>query len=406
VLTRLALERPTELRALADAQGKVLGAEEREHILREVRTGKGPTRITVTATVFRQTDEPNRNFIRFKRGMLRAFARSFVGLPLLRDHDKFDFLAQGGRVVSSEMSEAPDGVEFLQTLQLVKPWAIEAALDGTLDRFSIGWHSNEPPLCTVCKGPMFSLGCSHFPGDLVGEGDQAQHVELLYTAAVGVETSCVAVPAVLGTGIDEIRAALAAHRGEVRPHKEIPMKRYTVLAERLGVPEDAEEPVFLEAYEKRLADLDRERVLRTTEAAAHLAAKTRVAELEAQLAEVKRGEHAAVLSQLVDACRRKVGVKLGPDNKPLDGGTPQERVLLATAKHSLTEARAFVDELAQMLPLGQGTKDDPPTRAQEERLVTTQRRRLGQSLGLSDDDYAKYAPRTQPRVIPSPEEEI
>src|SRR6185295_17700417 len=197
-----------------------LSAEGRQKLLSEVRAGNPPAKITLEAITFLQRETPNRNFVRFKDGLLSRLASSFAGAPFLRDHDR-SLEARGGTVVSSELvqhrgryqragNEVP---AFKQTIELVKPWAIEAALDGTIDRFSIGWSITGDILCTACGNDMFSRDCSHYPGQTFEREDGTEaKVEALITEADGVETSAVTVPAVKGTSVDEIRAALEAAR--------------------------------------------------------------------------------------------------------------------------------------------------------------------------------------------------
>jgi hypothetical protein len=211
------------LRVATDHSASTLTPGDRARLLADLRSNKGPTRILVEATVFEQGGGHNRNYVRFRPGVLRHLAASFRGVPFLRDHAQQDLAARGGTVLDSHFEPGADQGHgrIRQTIELVKPWAIEAALDGTLDRFSIGWHNTRPPVCSACGAP-FALfggggGCDHLPGDEIASADGARRrVEILMTGADGVETSAVSVPAVAGTGVDGIRAALAAARSTAR----------------------------------------------------------------------------------------------------------------------------------------------------------------------------------------------
>lgn len=187
-------------------------AEARADLLAKVRSGEfsGPLDVRITSYVQRVT--PNRNFVRFGRGTLRKGAHSFKGQVALVDHAQREQAARIGTITESKAVKNDTGeIAFQQTLSVVKRHAIESVLDGTIDRWSIGWYPTGPIDCSACKGPMFGKAstCPHWPGDALEGGG---NVEAIYTAWEGVEVSAVNVPAVLGTGVDEIRAALAAER--------------------------------------------------------------------------------------------------------------------------------------------------------------------------------------------------
>lgn len=198
-----------------------LSTGDRDRMLREMRAGNVPTSLLVEAITFRQLETPNRSFVRFRPGMLHEFAKSFEGQPVLRDHAQRELAAVAGEIVTSkfEREEAGGKGVIRQTLRLVKPWAIEAALDGTMKRFSIGWNNTAPVLCTACEAPLVPTifgpmpTCKHLPGD---ELDGGGFVEALVTGAEGIEVSAVTVPAVRDTGVENIRAALSAARAWVR----------------------------------------------------------------------------------------------------------------------------------------------------------------------------------------------
>ena len=164
--------------------------------------------LELACTPFLQhPDESNRNFIRFRPSALRPMGKSGVNSVFLRDHRQRELLARGGTVTSSRMDKAADGVYRLsQRIHIHEAWAVQLALTGSIDRFSIGWWPTGPITCSVC-GTEILDECWHWPGDVVG----ASTIEWVYHSAELIETSAVCVPAVVGTTADDIRAALAQH---------------------------------------------------------------------------------------------------------------------------------------------------------------------------------------------------
>lgn len=250
------------------ANGAKLADADRKAMLERLRAGEH-VELDFDARTFIQRATPNRNFVRFKPSILKRLARSFVGMPFLRDHDKRTLDARGGTIIASELVQDTEGDAFHMTIRAVKPWAAEGLLDGTIDRFSIGASPTGDIVCSAHKSPIFTK-CFCYPGDKVG--DTEERVEFIITAAEGVETSAVNVPAVVGTGIKGVRAALealAAAGGMVPPastqQTEAPMwKRLLAL---LGLSEAASEDAAIAALEVKLAELKTAR-----EAAGNIAA--------------------------------------------------------------------------------------------------------------------------------------
>ena len=180
---------------------KPLSDAERKDLIARVRAGE-VIELELEIVPFIQRASANRNAIRFKNGMLSGFARSYKGVPFLRNHDQEDQAQRGGTILASKLESADDGTKgFRMRLKLVKPWAVESALDGTLDRFSIGWHRDrtQPMECSSCDADW--LLCQHWPGMLDEKGAV---VQLVIAAAEGTEVSAVNVPAVVGTFIESI----------------------------------------------------------------------------------------------------------------------------------------------------------------------------------------------------------
>ncbi len=156
----------------------------------------------------------NANFVRFRDRDLPRFAKSFNGKPFLRDHGRGDLLKRGGTITKSDLRETDKQFQLSQHIHLVKPWAVEAALDGTLQTFSIGWDASTPGFrglrnavhCTVCGKKLFSHDCPHMPGDVakVANDSEPVIVEAEFRDPQGAETSAVAFPAVQGTNVESI----------------------------------------------------------------------------------------------------------------------------------------------------------------------------------------------------------
>lgn len=187
--------------------------EQRHELIAAVRGGKHHE-LAIDAITFRQGTQPNRKFLRFNPSALAAIAASYVGMPVLRDHSTHALAARIGTIAASTLVHDNGIAAFKQTLKVVKPEAVIGVLDGTLDRFSIGWAGTGPVLCTVHKLDVRSRAssCGCWPGDKVLV-DGVQHtVEYEFQSAEGTEVSAVNVPAVRGTRVQDVRAALAAER--------------------------------------------------------------------------------------------------------------------------------------------------------------------------------------------------
>ena len=275
---RQALDSPVPFRATVEPQlrsVRVVGAlgktgavqsyvtdVNRTELLERVRGGEH-VELEVDARTFVQRETPNRNFVRFKKGRLRSIAKTGKGTPFLRDHDQGSVLARGGSVTKSKAITNDDGeVEFQQTLRLTKPWAVEGVLDGTIDRFSIGWNPTAEITYHHSGEPLETPWPAHWPGDQLEDGTA---VEWVFGDADLVEVSAVNVPAVVGTGIESFGAAfLSASRGAAAkqcrtPRQEgKPMKR---LLEILGLSADASEDSAIaevQNKDRRIAESDAE----------------------------------------------------------------------------------------------------------------------------------------------------
>lgn len=356
------------------ADRRELTTAERETLLADAVAGLD-RRLLVEAVVYQQaTDTVNRNFVRFKPSILKRFAASFVGQPFLRDHAQDQLEARGGTIVASEFLGDKDAGEIRQQIELSAPWAIEAALRGLMDRFSIGWANTSDVVCSECNAPFHRSffgsfpSCDHFPGDIVGEGKDAHPVEMIVMGAEALETSGVNTPAVSGTGVEAIRAALAAHRaaaGGADPEEAARRVREAITAAKketrtmptfltkigtiLALSADADEETILAGVTRLRAEHDKKDALLSAELAAHAATKTELDGLRADALKRQKAETAVAVEQLITEVRGKVGAKIGADGKAERGGTPQEAYMLSAAERSLDEARAFVAALPQVV---------------------------------------------------------
>jgi len=375
------------VRAIRLPGGEALAGPE----LASLRDGPRPPRLHLDITAYRQPAAPNRRFLRFLPENLPEFARSFVGQPFLRDHAQRNSAARGGTVLSSGLVYAADGPEMHQTVELVKAWAIEGALDGTIDRFSIGWDTTGEILCSVCEGPLWEGKCYHMPGDTI----DGRRVEAIITGSDGVETSSVNVPAVVGTGVHAVRAAFAA-LAACRPKpirvrsEEVPMSKLPALAAVVALADDADEDAVLAAVKKMAEDHDRLAACYDAEQKAHLETRARLDKVVAELGATRKAELERLRPALLEKLRAKVGLAVD-GRKPKDGGTWFERQLDAELEKSPADAERFVEELPQIVP--KGILSRAPVTPEGEAKRREEARSAGDQLGLSDEDYKKYAPR-------------
>ena len=151
---------PTVASALwvLDGETRLPADVDRRHELRAKLAAGELDELVIEACVFR-AQYPNRNYLRFRDEDLEAFAASFAGQPFLRDHNSSELDARGGTVRASWL----EGRELMQRIALTVPRDIEAFLNQTIDRFSIGWYWT-PPMCSVCGNEWLSRDCSHWPG--------------------------------------------------------------------------------------------------------------------------------------------------------------------------------------------------------------------------------------------------
>jgi len=160
----------------------------RAEILPKIESGE-LEHIDFPATVFQ--NGPLRAPFEFREQDLPAFAKSFEGLPFIRNHDVLDIEARDGTILSSEMI----GNTMHQTIRLTTRRGMTAFVEGQIDRFSIAWHYPPIVLCSICQKEW--LGCGHMPGRKY----QNKPCLLICVEPNGKECSAVNDPASDGTGL-------------------------------------------------------------------------------------------------------------------------------------------------------------------------------------------------------------
>ncbi len=372
-------------------------AEERDELLRQVRASElNSLELTIIATTERENPRPlpfrlrNRataNFTRFDIGEFDAFARSFAGGPFLRDHSAAS-VDVGGEILESVPDKRRSTHLIRQRVRLVKQWALEDAIDGTMRAFSIGWGPSERGLegfvrsaqCTVCDGPMFGRDsdCPHFPGEVVklGTSNEKFIVELEWRSVVGRETSKVTFPAAAGTGIagglQELTQLAEAipelrRRTPPKPPGDSPVPFSPEFLAKLGLPPDA-----------TVADVERAMKAQTDQLAE--------AQAKADAAEEEAARSAAELETIENTRRSKVRSGAIEDGLMVDGSA-RATYFDKVAARSVDEAAELVETWRgkPIIPVGsRGLQSDNPEPAKTKSAPG----RI--SIPAGGDEYEKF----------------
>ncbi len=345
----------------------------RFEIIESVRGGKH-IELGVRAKTFRQRDgSPNRNFLRFKKDRLGSIASSFAGQPMLLDHNKWSQRMRMGSIAESAGEESGHGwFNFSQNLHVTKPEGVISVLDGTIDRFSIGWLPVGTVVCTahgedvMKRGSCFRRG-DCYPGRRVEVDGEAKIAEYEFQNAEGIEVSAVNVPAVTGTRVEDVRKALALELGIALEHdtERNEGMAFMKLAAILGLAalNDNDEDRAVAAVGKLQADL--------TSTSAQLATwKERAETAEASLATERKEREAETKTRLasdVDVAIagayasgklvRTQGAN-GADGKPTTIADGQEASLRTLGQTSGAKFLVdFVASMPQKVPIGQRVID-------------------------------------------------
>lgn len=374
--------------------GNLISDADKKEILQKVRSGE-PVRLEMDIRAFQQTAMPNRRFARFKDSKLAAGAKSFAGKPFLRDHAQGNLLARGGTILASKLDEIDGGKAMNQTVELVAPWAVEMAVLGLMDRFSIGWWPTGPVLCTVCENPLISRDCIHWPGQMY----DGKLCEVLYTDFVGVETSGVSVPAVVDTGIEEIRAALSAARQEgagAKPRQEKrPMLQFSKLSTILSLSEDADESVVVGAVQKLIGEVESHRTLLAAEREARETTAKALEIANTELSTVRHARQESELSEILQTATRSGRLVprtvLGEDGKPRRvEGDIEAAIRLQARMHGVKAARDYAESLPVVVPVGPSITDTTAAKAQRRALAAPAGGSILRQMGVSMADVQKY----------------
>lgn len=390
---KTAKEQPRVLRATFEfdeaaltlrAGGAAITPARRDELLIALKEGRH-VELELDIMPFRQREgERNRNNVRFRKGGLRALGRSGKGMPFLRDHAQGESLAVGGEIVSSSLEpELVNGAEewrLHQTVRLSAPWAVDLALRGLIKFFSIGWDPTGPVLCSVCGKDYYRYdaeGCRHYRGQLTDDG---QVVELEYQDAVLVETSCVPVPAVLGTEVEDIRAAARASAlstGNGAPEvREDHMHKLSFLITILGLATTASENEVANAVEALKKDNDT---------------------LKAELP-ILRGENAKLQAKVEE---HEAAAQLTAENEFVDAALRSGRIAKGDEEVWRTLFKANGDRAKEMMaarkagqatPVGQPRQSDKPEPASSAAPGASERTRgLFATNGVDYDQAKKFA---------------
>lgn len=345
IVGKLTADVPETLKA-----GAADSSARKRELIKAVRAGEH-LELSIRARTFRQKDgRPNKNFLRLNPARLGEIAATFAGQPMLLDHNKWSQRSRVGTITASEAEAQGHGwTAFMQTLQVVKPDAVISVLDGTLDRFSIGWAATGAVLCTAHKVDLRSRNaCGCWPGDKVALDGVEHIVEYEFQSAEGIETSGVNVPAVSGTRIEDVRAALAAELG-IPKSKGQDMDLVAILAGILGCAANAPDVqrAVEVAHRGRLA-AEQERDTARTELAE--AKKTALAAVAKSLAT----EVNALIADAYKAGKLRYG--RDDEGKPTPS-SKEERLRRIAKEDGVKGLRAELDEMEVVIPLGKRELD-------------------------------------------------
>lgn len=357
---------------------------QRDELLQRSRQGEH-IELMLDATPFIQhPTEHNTNHVRFRS--LPAMGRSGVNSVFLRDHRQRDLDMRGGTVEKSKMEKGADGSYYLrQSIRLHEPWAVQKALTGSIDRFSIGWYATGRVTCSQCKTDILSE-CWHFPGDSVTVGDSEVVVEWVYHKVDLIETSAVSIPAVRGTTVHDIRLALSPYLAN-RPHlhrtrRTQPMSLKRICA-RLGLADGTGEDDVLAAID----------ALSTK----HSESTTKLAAVSAQLDEARdalateRAAHEALRTSLAQRDEDEF-IAAGIEAGKIRPGSKFEGAMRKLYAMDADAAKEQLDAAQVITPVGKPRQsDDPPALDSDLDELTYQQLK---NAGITDP-HAYYAEHGQ-----------
>lgn len=320
-----------------------------------------------------------------------------------------------GTIAESELHDhgGTGWKSFDQQLHIVKPHAVISFLDGTLDRFSVGWiRGDGDVICTAHRSSILTRGaCGCWPGDLVVVDGKQVRAEWEFQNAKGTETSGVNSPAVFaGTGVKDIQAALCEELGlsdrDIKPEtqqKEIEMQ-FTRLMALLGLSSlasAADEERALGAIE----NMKRERATAEQE---RDAAKTKLSAMEDRAQKAEKALLSATeiaqktqVDSILDAAYTGGKLRRGRDGEGNAVASAKEPRLRRIAKEDGLEAlRAELSEMDIVVPVGQRVLTDttPEIKRSPSVAVGAPPREVlsdvAEQLGLKVEDLEAYYQNT------------
>lgn len=325
----------------------------RLEVIQAVRDGKHLELMVKRSRTYRQSKgSKNRRYLRFAADELDAIAPTFAGQPFLMDHNTYEQDARKGTILTSEAETNGTGMtSFFMGFQVVKPDAVISVLDGTIDRFSIGWFPGSEILCTAHQCNILGKdSCYCWPGEEVEVDGKLKIAEYEFKGATGKELSAVNVPAVTGTRIEDYRAALAAelHIPQKRIKERSPMA-FTRLAAALGLT--------------ALADTDEDRAvtvaegLRTSKLAAEQerdTARAALATATKERDEALAARDVGKVDALLTGAYRDGKLRYGRDEAGKAIPSAREARLRSIAKRDGVDAlTAELAEMESVVPVGE-----------------------------------------------------
>lgn len=375
--------------------GEVLSDDTRKDLLERARRGEAIA-LLMDIQAFRQIEgESNANFLAIKESVLSRFAKSYLGVPFIRDHREHDSEARCGKVVKSTALAVDGGVVFDMTLSVTSQWAVVAALEGNIDRFSIGWDpgARKDILCSVCNSAVFTK-CSHRPGMAMDDGAVVSYI---FTNPRGTEVSTVINPAATGTGVAEMRAVLSAlSENPVTPIVED--QSMNQLAKALGLKNDASESTVLAALSALQAKSTSESNLIVDLTKSKSEVETSLATANARIAELESAAKSVTVDQLMSDNADRFPIERDGEGKVVTSAL--EKSMRALAAKDIDAATNIVATLSVVSPVAARLQTDeseivnaPPIKASGayEEVSGELKSQLDQ-FGLSAEEYAKYNP--------------
>lgn len=339
------------------------------------------------------TDGKNKNHFRFPEAELQNFAASFKGEPFLMDHSH-ELGKRGGTIIDSVLTEKNGRKVIRQTIEAVKPWAIEGVLDGTIDRFSVGWDFDQT-LCTACNSSI--LTCAHL-GQL-GKRDRStgKPVEVLWTGIKGIETSAVTNAAAEGTGqvlaqLSALAKELANGNGNasgISPEQEEEARMKEKVLYLLGLPANTAEPEALSALEARLSQKPGVpkalcTALGVPESASEAEVIGKVIGMSAPGAFVAKAEHDRVVSEFSGMkADGKVAAALA-SGKLTPAMEPWAKEFARTSPDAFD---AFLASAPQQVPVGAPVP--PMELSGKSKTLTAEESIVARAMGLTGDEFLK-----------------